>query len=178
MARRIAIAIASSLLVLLVLGLRPVRDDEMAYTLRPGDWVLLLPLTPQVGDVVRLTDPLDPQRSILRRIMALGGARVAFRGATPTLDGMPLRHLEMFRDPSRLVVLEDDRALLTMGGEVVLGDVPPSEVASDAVYLAADHRDTALDSRHWGPVPQTSLGWVVALRLGRPGPWQRVLEVP
>ena len=46
-------------------------------------------------------------------------------------------------------------------------EVPPGHR-----YLVADNRDDAMDSRWWGPVPDTAIDGVVRLRWGEPSTWR------
>ncbi|HEU4895368.1 MAG TPA: signal peptidase I, partial [Acidimicrobiia bacterium] len=68
---------------------RTVQTGSMAPHVSPGDVVLLTPSsdTPDVGDVVAFPDPLQPDRDVLHRVVALdqGGALVT-RGDANDVD--------------------------------------------------------------------------------------------
>lgn len=149
-----------------------VPDDAMSPTLLPGDLLLILPVAPREGDVVALTDPLDPTRFTLRRVETIGGA-IRYDGRSfRTGARSKVRLLDMGEYEGRPVLLE--------GEHVTLRATTPTRepfaeigVPDDRAYLSADNRDVALDSRWWGPVPLEAIGGVVVGRLGPPStPWR------
>lgn len=151
-----------------------VPDDAMSPSLLPGDLLLILPVAPREGDVVALRDPLDPGRYTLRRIEAIGGA-LRYDGRTfRTGSRSKIRLLDMGEYEGRPVLLE--------GEHVTLRAVTPTRqsfpeigVPDDRAFLSADNRDSALDSRWWGPVPLDAIGGVVVARIGAPTtPWRGI----
>jgi signal peptidase I len=71
--------------VVVVSGTTPVRfvvvdGDSMQPGLSPGDRLLVLPLRPRVGDVVALRDPRQPQRVIVKRVVAIDVDGIDVRG--------------------------------------------------------------------------------------------------
>ncbi len=175
---RLSIATLAVLALLAAIFLRPVRDDDMAPTLTRGDFVLLMWLEPEVGDVVSLRDPLDPRRWTLRRVLAGEGVEVSFKGNTPILDGIAPRQVEMYRDSKGAILKEADSYLLSTGPTANYYDIPPETVPPGKLWLAADHRDVPLDSRFWGPVGRERLERVAVLRLGLPDGWRKIAELP
>ena len=54
-----------------------VAGDDMSPSIMDGDVILSIPTTAILpGDVVLIQDPLDPSRTILRRVMAVAGQRI------------------------------------------------------------------------------------------------------
>lgn len=162
---------------------RTVVDDEMAWSLHPGDRVLLLPDRPRKADVVALPDPLEPTRTVLRRVLALGGDTVRWDDASFRVNEKRLRQEDMgdvdgarkvlretiwSKPPARantyLPVIRNTVQLDRSGGKVTVPD--------GHLFLVADHRDAATDSRLWGPVPAAAIRGVVRARWGQDGPWQ------
>ena len=149
-----------------------VPDDAMSPTLLPGDLLLILHVAPREGDVVALTDPLDPTRFTLRRVETIGGA-IRYDGRSfRTGARSKVRLLDMGEYQGRPVLLEGEhvtlRALTPTREEFAEIGVP-----DDRAYLSADNRDVAVDSRWWGPVPLEAIGGVVVARLGPPStPWR------
>lgn len=149
-----------------------VPDDAMSPTLLPGDLLLVLPVAPREGDVVALTDPLDPTRFTLRRVETIGGA-IRYDGRSfRTGARSKVRLLDMGEYQGRPVLLEGEHVTLraptaTREAFAEIG------VPDDRAYLSADNRDAAVDSRWWGPVPLEAIGGVVVARLGPPStPWR------
>jgi signal peptidase I len=143
-----------------------VPDDEMAPTLLTGDLVVILPSAPRVGDVVAIVDPLDPSRWTLRRVETIGGSIRYDDGAYTNADGAQ-KILEMGRD-THAVTRSEGPHLVQLAPRVVRWAMEEIGVPDDSAFLGADARDTAVDSRWWGPVPLDAIQGVVALRIGRP----------
>jgi signal peptidase I len=163
-----ALGLTCGLLVLPRVAVVP--DDEMAPSLLAGDLVVIVPGTPAPGDVVAVVDPLDPSRWTLRRAEAVGGAIRYEDGAFHTVD--TVRVLEMGRDAEN-VTLQEGTHLTRHALRTVRWEMGERGVPDDAVFLGADARDEALDSRWWGPLPLDSLQGRVALRIGAPQhPWR------
>jgi nickel-type superoxide dismutase maturation protease len=91
-----------------------VEGESMAPALRPGDRLLLLrPGRPRVGDVVAVADPRHADRTLVKRVAAVG--------------------------PEGLTVLGDNGAASTDSRE--LGPVAPASVRGRVVYrYGPDHR--------------------------------------
>ncbi len=68
-----------------------IRDDGMAPSLLPGDWVLARPLTPGApprrGSLVIYRLPAHPVRERVGRVVALPGERVQMRGGVLYVNG-------------------------------------------------------------------------------------------
>lgn len=170
--RGIALLTALGLGALLSTRLAIVPDTGMSPTLLAGDVVLVLPLAPREGDIVALSDPLDPARFTLRRVETVGGA-VRYDGRAFRTGARPkVRLLDMGEFEGRPVLLESDHVTLR-APLPTRQEFPETGVPDDRAYLSADNRDEALDSRWWGPVPLTSIGGVVVARIGAPTtPWR------
>jgi len=111
-----------------------VTDESMQPTLRPGDRLLVehlgsKPAAPAVGDVVAVRDPEAPPRWLVKRIAAVG--------------------------PARLFVT---RVGVAVGQGAGPWEAPPDaveerEVPSGSVFVVSDAAPYGRDSRAFGPVP-------------------------
>lgn len=148
-----------------------VRDREMAPSVLPGDFVVLVPRAPEVGDVVAVIDPLDPARWTLRRVESLAGpVRYEDGMVVPATGDPPV--LEMGRTPEEVVLREGDH-LVRHRGRPVRWEQGEVLVPEGWMWLGADNREDALDSRWWGPLPTSAAQGVVVLRVGSPQhPWR------
>lgn len=148
-----------------------VPNDDMAPSLYAGDFVLILPVDPAPGDVVALVDPLEPGRWTLRRVKSIGGT-VSYEDSSLRINDDPEQILEMGKEDTFLVTQEGGhlcRHLL----KPIRWEMAPVTVPTDHVFLAADARDEAVDSRWWGPLPLQAVQGVVKLRIGSPRhPWR------
>lgn len=165
---------------------RTVGSDEMSPSIRAGDKVLILPLTPIRGDVVALKDPLDPERLVLRRVIADGSKRVKIEDGELRVDVKRIRQKEMGELDGDRVTQETmwskpparaNNWLLRYRSTPVHWSADPVPVPDGSWYLLADNRDSALDSRWWGPIPESSFEGVVRLRYGPADDWRPEWEI-
>ncbi len=169
--------LALGLLVALALGLRiwviePVRvlTSSMAPTLLAGDVVLVLKTSrPAPGAIVSFLEPGDAARRHLKRVVATEGQEVELsqgqlyvNGVSVAVDG--IRETVDWQDSD----CGDHRttgAVERLGRATwrVLegGSHPRERVAPGGVWLLGDNRGASSDSRHWGPVAESSLRGVV-----------------
>jgi signal peptidase I len=169
------------LFVFVLSFVRIVEDEGMNATIGEGDIVFLVSQTPKEGDVVAIQDPLSPQKmTILRRIVALEGVVVSYdRNGTVSRDGKRISQQDMGNVAEHRVIEERvDVSSDTVKKWYLLRKLDPIvltyeavSVPNDHVFVLADRRDEALDSRYWGPVPIESIEGVVVLRVGQVDPW-------
>ncbi len=150
---------------------------DMTPSIQPGDWLLLGPGEPTRGDVVRLADPLDPEVRVLRRVLAEPGERIGFTGNQPRLDGLALKHVVMGDRDGEMVLMESSAWLLAVSHENTRFDADAVLVPDEHLFVAADHRDVAIDSRWWGPIPSDDLE-KVHLRIGPSDVWRALVFRP
>ena len=185
---KIILGAVSALLVASLVPVRTVDGSEMAPSILPDDLVWVLPgLEVQRGDVVALADPLDPSRTILRRAIGPAGTQVHFTDDGIRVDAKRLRVKDMGRLDGYGVYQETiwskppakavDWLIRRRRDPPVKGDAEPIEIPQGHWYLLADDRDDALDSRWWGPVPDSAIKGVVRLRYGPAHLWRQDLEV-
>ena len=165
-----------------------VPSGSMEPNLRPGDRVVVnmlayglrVPFTdielidrgePQRGDVVVFKSPDDGTR-LIKRVVAVGGDRVALIDGRLWIDGQPLHDanasdIEHFGD--RDVPLD----LRHGGGPDIFDTTVPQGMA----LVLGDHRGNSRDGRYFGLVPMASLyGKAVAVywRSGEGPGWTRL----
>jgi signal peptidase I len=118
----------------------PVRvsSGSMAPTVCTGDVVAVDHLRPrrglEVDDIVTFASPTDGSEQI-KRVVAVGGQKVAIADAVLELDGRPVDEPYV------------DRA--TIDG-VYFG---PVVVPEGSVFVMGDNRELSVDSRAFGPLP-------------------------
>jgi signal peptidase I len=188
MKRIIIAAISFTILAALVvlLPLRTVGSDEMAWTLQQGDLVWIVPGETFKGDIVLLDDPLDPGRTVLRRVIAMAGDKVRYEDGGLRVNGKRIRQSDMgARDAAQVfkeVIWSRPPARATnwlvqrVQRPVLWELTDPVEVPAGHVYLMADSRDEAVDSRWWGPVPADTLHGVVRARYGEADDWRGAIQ--
>jgi signal peptidase I len=129
--------------------------SSMTPTLRPGEHVIVNKLAYRFGDprrrdLVVFRAP-EPGGLMLKRIVALGGDRVALEDGVLQVNGRAVA--EQFVD-RRLV------------DSVYFG---PVRVPRGAVFVMGDRRSDSLDSRTFGSVARRSIVGRVDLRIWPPG---------
>ena len=159
----------------------------MMPSIEPGDRVwawstsVVLP-----GDVVIIRDPLDPDVRILRRIVAVEGQSIAVDDHLIRVGNRRLRTAAMGDSGNYVVTRETLWATKPAVGHSWLTRFPrdnpsqwsadPVEVPPGHVYVLADDRDRAMDSRWWGPVPLSAIEGTVRGRWGRSHQWRESWE--
>ena len=147
--RRIRVSVGIILLAIaafsLILGFALVRDDGMRPTVKSGSLVAYLRLSRDFrrGDAVCLR--LPGGNTAVRRVVAVAGDSVELRGGLTYINGLAERGSYSFTRTDRR---ED-------------GPIYPVILRAGEYFVLGDSRETAVDSRSFGPVRADEL-------LGRP----------
>src|SRR5499427_10303686 len=128
-----------------------VEGYSMQPTLQNNDRLIVNKLAyrigdPKVGDIVMLYSPLDPDKALVKRVIAQAEDRVRI------VDGRVYRN-EILLDDS--FVSPQFRSHDDWG---------PQVVPEGYYFVMGDHRNDSSDSRHWGFVPKKYITGRVALR--------------
>ena len=133
------------------LSIASIESDSMSPTYCPGGRVVVW--SPGAsdradrGDVVTARDPRG-DGTLLKRVAAVGGERLAVRDGVLRIDGVPVREPYV-----------DQRTVDgTFFGPVV--------VPEGSVFLLGDGREQSVDSRDFGPVDRADLTGTVLFGLG------------
>ncbi|MEK6607266.1 MAG: signal peptidase I [Myxococcota bacterium] len=147
-----------------------VQGNEMAPAVVAGDLVLVSRLFSQVerGDVVMLRHPRQPERFLIRRVVALPGETIAVKEGAVILDGEParreragemvLRHIGKDGRPlgDAVYTLEiehlGERAVRTLRSPKARAAGAAKQRLAEGYFVLADNRSEAFDSRDFGPV--------------------------
>ena len=140
-----------------------VAGDDMAPSIMDGDLVVSIPTSAILpGDVVLIQDPLDPSRTILRRVMAVAGQEITNAKGHIKVGKRRLRAAAMGDMGPFLVAKETLWAKKPAVGSSWLTRIqaePTTHWSADPVtvpdahlFLMADDRDQAVDSRWWGSI--------------------------
>ena len=136
--------------------------------------------------VVLIQDPLDPSRTILRRVMAVAGQSITNAKGHIKVGKRRLRAAAMGDMGPFLVAKETLWAKKPNVGSSWLTRIQaepatywsaePVTVPDAHIFLMADDRDQAMDSRWWGPVGIDRVMGVVRLRWGPAHTWRPAWE--
>lgn len=147
----VSAAVYATLIVTFGFQVARVEGQSMAPTLEDQDRLIVNKIAyrlhdPQVGDIVMLLYPDDPEKSFVKRIVAEPGDTLR------SVDGQVFRNEIPVPDD---FIPEAYRSNDTWGPEVV----PPGRY-----YVLGDHRNNSSDSRAWGYVPKKYIIGKVQLR--------------
>jgi signal peptidase I len=126
-----------------------VDGTSMASTLHDGDRVFVNKLSyrlhdPNRGDVVVLHEIRGTtDRDLIKRVIALPRETIEVRNCEVTIDGKKLD--EPYLDPE----------VVTPGN--CGGDLAPTVVPDEHVFVMGDNRGGSLDSRNLGPIDESDL---------------------
>jgi len=165
----------------------PLFAASLAPTLAAGETVLLVTNgKPGFGDLVRCTDPEDPNAFVVGRIAGEAGDHVEVNGASLWVNQRRYEAAMACPEPSMIIphpATGDDLEIVCdeveMGGghhyrgharKHVVSSLSKADVGSGLVYLVSDNRDYHDDSRDFGMVPLSSCKGRIFFRvLGKEG---------
>jgi signal peptidase I len=144
-------AVYATLIVTFGFQVARVEGQSMAPTLADQDRLIVNKLAyrlgdPQVGDIVMLYYPNNPEKSFVKRVIAEEGDQVRI------VDG------KVYRND----VLMDDSFVPEMYRSH--DDWGPEVIPEGYYFVMGDHRNNSSDSRHWGFVPKKYIIGKVQLR--------------
>ena len=179
--------ITSMLLAWILTRTHAVAGSDMAPSVMDGDLVVSIPTSSILpGDVVLLQDPLDATRTVLRRVMAVEGQTITNAKGHIKVGKRRLRAAAMGDMGPFLVAKETLWAKKPAVGSSWLTRIQaepatywsadPVTVPDAHLFLMADDRDQAMDSRWWGPIPTERVMGVVRLRWGEAHTWRPAWE--
>jgi signal peptidase I len=111
----------------------------MLPSLQVGDHIVATPYrfsAPQRGDVVVFHAPADPSELMVKRIIAIPGDVLDTQGG-------------------RVRIGEHTIAEPYLLKQAVTGTIDAQVIPHDSFFVMGDNREDSLDSRRWGPLPQS-----------------------
>jgi signal peptidase I len=150
-----------------------VPTASMSDTLLVGDRILaqrVPKITPERGQVILFTDPIDRTQTFVKRIVGVAGDRLRMADKILYLNGVKIdepyaihttTYMDAFRDnlpgePSQSIALTPGsrRAVREMQSHVANGELV---VPEGKYFVLGDSRDNSLDSRYFGFVSSADL---------------------
>ncbi len=144
-------AVYATLIVTFGFQVARVEGQSMAPTLADQDRLIVNKLAyrlgdPQVGDIVMLYYPINPEKSFVKRVIAEEGDQIRI------VDG------RVYRND---VPINDDYVPAEYRSH---DDWGPDVVPEGYYFVMGDHRNNSSDSRHWKYVPKKYIIGKVQLR--------------
>lgn len=100
------------------------------------------------GDLVILAFPENPEKKLLRRVIGLPGDTVEIRSRKVYINGRPYHH------ETEIPVQNSLSASAPFERNVSAhDDMPVKQILKNELFVLADNRNHAMDSRHTGPFP-------------------------
>ena len=122
---------------------------------------------PKAGDIVIFRSPIEPDKDLIKRCVAVGGQEVIVVDKTLFVDGKP------FLDPP-FAKYTDSRVYHAVDGNR-RDNFGPYIVPDGHYFMMGDNRDNSSDSRVWGPVPAQR---IVGKAFARWMFWDEFLSMP
>ena len=138
-----------------VFGLVTVQTGSMEPAVEEGSTLLFSRLAePQLGDIVAVQLPDDPQFLHVKRIVAIGPGEVELVDGRLYVDGQRVAGEETLLRWTDAGCGAKSVAGVTERGVVVerSGDHERTQLFEGEVFLLGDRRAVSEDSRQWGPV--------------------------
>jgi signal peptidase I len=147
----VSAAVYATLIVTFGVQVARVEGESMAPTLENQDRLIVNKFiylfdAPRQGDIVMLYYPKDPDKSFVKRVIAVEDDRVKIENGVVYVNDQPMADDFVLPDYRS----HDDHEELT---------VPPGYY-----YVLGDHRNNSSDSREWGVVPKKYITGRVQLR--------------
>ncbi len=116
-----------------------ISGTSMLPTLRDGEYVFVYRLAywrhpPQRGDIIVFRYPLNPKRTLIKRVIGLPGETVSVHNGQVYINGQPLPEDYILASPRYTAA--------------------PVTVGPDEVYVLGDNRNNSNDSHAWGLLKQ------------------------
>jgi signal peptidase I len=144
-------AVYATLIVTFGFQVARVEGQSMAPTLADQDRLIVNKLAyrigqPQVGDIVMLYYPLNPEKSFVKRVIAEEGDQIRIVNGRVYRNDVPIN---------------DDYVPPEFRSH---DDYGPEVVPQGYYFVMGDHRNNSSDSRHWKFVPKKYIIGKVQLR--------------
>ena len=130
-----------------------IPSTSMEDTLLVGDFLLGEKITfrvrpPEPGELVIFKYPLNPDKSFIKRCIAIEEDTVVIRDKVLYVNGIPYPDPEdtKYFDPRILPAIYSNR-----------DNFGPNVVPKGHIFVLGDNRDNSQDSRYWGFLPLTDL---------------------
>jgi signal peptidase I len=125
---------------------RVVEGSSMEANLHNGERLIVVKAAywfgePQRGDIIIFTHPLDPTRTLVKRVIGLPGEQIAFEGGMVYIDGSPVQEPYI-----------NGQAGTYCSGAYCNLTIPEGEY-----FVMGDNRQASSDSRSWGLLPEKNI---------------------
>lgn len=120
---------------------RVVEGSSMEVNLHDGQRLIVVKAAywfgePQRGDVVIFTHPLDPERTLVKRVVGCPGESIEIKNSTVYINGSPLEEPYV---------------------KGITSPLSNMKIPDGCYFVMGDNRQASSDSRSWGPLPEENI---------------------
>ena len=147
------------------------KQTDMEPNIPKGSWIWSWETSSDIGNAVLIEHPHNPQQTRIRRIVAMPGGTVQFINDGLLVNGRRLPQLDMrvWDQRSRVRQELSTNSISEVTWEIVQHNNSSTfstesiTVPEDYVYLMCDNRSNCIDSRWWGPIPNSLIKGTIQL---------------
>ncbi|MGI6220867.1 MAG: signal peptidase I [Coriobacteriales bacterium] len=155
----IAALIISAVVRAFVVETYEVPTGSMEPTIEVGDRILSQRIayykgTPQPGDIVTFSDPIEPDRTLVKRTIAVAGDTVDISDGNLYINGELQDEPYTHGQPTEPLASYDLSLTISY----------PYTIPDGYIWVMGDNRTNSADSRYFGPVKESVVSGKVFLR--------------
>jgi len=140
-----------------------VYGSSMLPTIEEGDYIMVSKASyffgePQLGDIIVLRSPQNPNSDLIKRVIAMPGDNVEIKDDTVFVNGAALVEPYTLEPPHYLVL--------------------PQEIPSGQYFVLGDNRNNSNDSHNGWTVPRQNIVGKASLSIWPPSQWGLVANYP
>jgi len=136
-------AVVSFVLITYVASAYRIEGHSMQNTLYDHERIIVLKLGIKTSnihrsDIIVLRKPIDPRKSIIKRVIGLPGETIEIKRGTVYIDGVKLEEPYIRKKPDVMLFYFS---------------MKPVKLSPGYYFVMGDNRALSMDSRYFGPIP-------------------------
>ena len=183
--RRACYACVFLFLGIITFGKR-MNTPDMENSIPQDSWLWFWGKDAQLGDVVLVQNPLDPQNQRLLRVLATEGQQIAFYRDGFSIDGERLHLTDMgeinlerrrWKESYYTEAGTEISWLIQRPNQASSWEMKELEVPKGHIFVVCDNRSECLDSRWWGSIPKELIIGTLKIQVSKRDPWHSLIKI-